>query len=69
MLSFSHCTDFAFAKSSRVIGGQNAALGQFPHQVYLNLTVGKRSAFCGGALIHPQIVRKYEISFSEVSIY
>lgn len=37
----------------RVVGGENAAVGQFPHQVSLRQYT---SHICGGTIIAPQII-------------
>lgn len=40
--------------TGRIIGGSEASIGQFPHQVTVNLNTGGGSALCGGSLIHAE---------------
>lgn len=39
-------------KTGRIIGGSEAAVGQFPHQVTVNIVMAGGQALCGGSLIH-----------------
>lgn len=42
------------AETGRIINGAEASVGQFPHQVTVNLNTGGGQALCGGSLIHAQ---------------
>lgn len=42
---------------SRVVGGENAAEGQFPYQVSLQVGIGPLSQhFCGGSILNERLV-------------
>lgn len=45
-----------FEIDSRIIQGENAARGQFPYYVFLQVLMGSRNASCGGVLISDQWV-------------
>ena len=40
----------------RIVGGKEAAPGQFPHQVGLRITMGSRTAFCGGSILSDRVI-------------
>lgn len=42
-------SDFLIEREGRIVGGSNAALGQFPYQV--SLRTAANSHFCGGSII------------------
>jgi secreted trypsin-like serine protease len=42
--------NFKFISTARIVGGQNAALGQFPYQISIR-TAASGSHFCGGFVI------------------
>lgn len=50
-------TQLELDRSMRIVGGQTARVGQFPHAVALILYLaGSKSSFCGGSIIHPNFV-------------
>jgi secreted trypsin-like serine protease len=50
-------TQVELDRAMRIVGGQTARVGQFPHAVALVLHLtGGRSSFCGGSIIHPNYV-------------
>lgn len=46
-------SDFLIEREGRIVGGSNAALGQFPYQV--SMRTAANSHFCGGSIINVTI--------------
>lgn len=52
----SPCPACPAVSSVRIVGGDEAAPGQFPHQVGIWIVLGRSKNFCGGSIISDRIV-------------
>lgn len=57
-------------RNLRIVGGNPARPGQFPHAVALILHLTQnRESFCGGSIIHPAYILTVSVNFFDQWIF